>query len=101
MFGKERAGTRQADKIRLVPLAGQVRWEPGMVFCLHGHFGCEEIFVWDAVFQVVHGTDPAGSWLRSLQGSLRRPWSEAGFTNSVKAGHLHAPLGPNGLTASI
>jgi len=48
----------------------------------------------------LHGSYPAGSWLRNPPGSVHRPWSETGCTIWVKTGHLPATLGPDGTPAS-
>jgi anti-sigma factor ChrR (cupin superfamily) len=76
-----------------------VRYAPGSRFGPHSHGGGEEILVLDGVFQDVHGTYPAGNWLRNPPGSVHRPWSEAGCTVWVKTGHLPATQGPDGSEA--
>lgn len=65
-----------------------VRWAPGTVFQPHRHFGGEEIFVLDGVFEDDNGRYPAGTWLRSPHLSMHRPWSTTGCTIFVKTGHL-------------
>ena len=65
-----------------------VRWAPGTQFSLHQHWGGEEIFVVDGIFQDEHGDYPAGSWIRSPHGSRHTPFSEAGCLIFVKTGHL-------------
>ena len=42
-----------------------VRWAPQTYFNPHRHFGGEEIFVVDGVFEDEHGRYPEGSWIRS------------------------------------
>ncbi len=65
-----------------------VRWAPGTLFNAHRHYGGEEIFVVDGVFEDEHGRYPAGSWLRSPHLSAHRPYSVEGCTILVKTGHL-------------
>ncbi len=65
-----------------------VRWAPGTVFNPHRHFGGEEIFVIDGVFEDEHGVYPTHSWIRSPHLSAHRPFSKAGCTIWVKTGHL-------------
>jgi anti-sigma factor ChrR (cupin superfamily) len=70
--------------------AALVRWAPGTVFKPHTHFGGEEIFVIDGVFEDEHGAYPAGTWIRSPHGSHHAPWSTQGCTLYVATGHLPA-----------
>ena len=42
-----------------------VRWAPQTYFNPHKHYGGEEIFVVDGVFEDEHGRYPAGSWMKS------------------------------------
>ena len=65
-----------------------VRWAPGTYFNPHRHFGGEEIFVVDGVFEDEHGRYPAGSWIRSPHMSMHQPFSKEGCTIFVKTGHL-------------
>jgi len=65
-----------------------VRWAPGTYFNPHRHFGGEEIFVVEGVFEDEHGRYPAGSWIRSPHMSLHQPFSKEGCTIFVKTGHL-------------
>lgn len=65
-----------------------VRWAPGTHFQAHQHWGGEEIFVVDGVFEDEHGRYPKGHWLRSPHGSVHRPFSTEGCTILVKTGHL-------------
>jgi anti-sigma factor ChrR (cupin superfamily) len=65
-----------------------VRWAPGTYFNPHRHFGGEEIFVVDGVFEDEHGKYPQGYWLRSPHMSAHKPFSVEGCTILVKTGHL-------------
>lgn len=65
-----------------------VRWAPGTYFNPHRHFGGEEIFVIDGVFEDEHGRYPQGYWLRSPHMSSHKPYSVEGCTIWVKTGHL-------------
>ncbi len=65
-----------------------VRWAPGTRFSSHAHWGGEEIFVIEGVFQDEHGRYPAGTWIRSPHLSRHDPWSEEGCLIYVKTGHL-------------
>ena len=65
-----------------------VRWAPGTYFNPHRHFGGEEIFVVDGVFEDDHGSYPKGCWLRSPHMSAHKPFSVEGCTILVKTGHL-------------
>lgn len=65
-----------------------VRWAPGTVFRPHRHWGGEEIFVLEGTFQDEHGDYPAGTWIRSPDGSVHRPFSDEGCLIWVKTGHL-------------
>ena len=65
-----------------------VRWAPGTYFNPHRHFGGEEIFVIDGVFEDEHGRYPKGTWLRSPHMSAHKPFSVEGCTIFVKTGHL-------------
>jgi len=66
-----------------------VRWAPQTYFNPHRHYGGEEIFVVDGVFEDENGRYPAGSWIRSPHMSLHKPFSKEGCTIFVKTGHLH------------
>ncbi len=68
-----------------------VQWQPGTRFQYHRHYGGEEIFVMEGVFQDEHGDYPAGTWLRSPHLSAHVPFSEPGCLILVKVGHLPAP----------
>jgi anti-sigma factor ChrR (cupin superfamily) len=65
-----------------------VRWAPQTYFNPHRHFGGEEIFVVDGVFEDEHGRYPSGSWIRSPHMSMHKPFSKEGCTIFVKTGHL-------------
>ena len=65
-----------------------VRWAPGTKFNPHQHWGGEEIFVIEGIFQDEHGDYPAGSWIRSPHLSQHTPWSDEGCLIYVKTGHL-------------
>lgn len=65
-----------------------VRWAPQTYFNPHKHYGGEEIFVVEGVFEDEHGRYPAGSWIRSPHMSLHQPFSKEGCTIFVKTGHL-------------
>lgn len=67
-----------------------VRWEPGTHFSSHRHWGGEEIFVLEGVFEDEHGRYPAGSWLRNPHLSQHTPFSTEGCLIYVKTGHLPA-----------
>lgn len=65
-----------------------VKWDPGTRFQYHRHYGGEEIFVLEGVFQDERGDYPAGTWLRSPHLSAHVPFSEPGCLIFVKVGHL-------------
>lgn len=65
-----------------------VRWVPGTRFNAHRHYGGEEIYVLDGVFEDEFGIYPAGTWMRSPHQSAHCPFSMAGCTILVKTGHL-------------
>jgi anti-sigma factor ChrR (cupin superfamily) len=65
-----------------------VRWAPGTRFNPHRHYGGEEIYVLDGVFEDEYGRYPAGTWLRSPHLSAHCPFSIEGCTIFVKTGHL-------------
>ncbi len=65
-----------------------VRWAPQTYFNLHRHYGGEEIFVVEGVFEDEHGIYPKGSWIRSPHMSMHQPFSKQGCTIFVKTGHL-------------
>lgn len=65
-----------------------VHWAPGTVFTPHRHWGGEEIYVIEGVFQDEHGRYPPGTWMRSPHLSQHAPFSKEGCTIFVKVGHL-------------
>jgi anti-sigma factor ChrR (cupin superfamily) len=65
-----------------------VKWSPQTYFNPHKHYGGEEIYVVDGVFEDEHGRYPAGTWIRSPHMSLHQPFSKEGCTIFVKTGHL-------------
>ncbi len=65
-----------------------VRWEPGTQFNYHRHYGGEEIYVLDGIFEDEFGRYPTGTWMRSPHLSAHRPFSNEGCTIFVKTGHL-------------
>ena len=98
---REVVDTRTADwhqgmvpGLTVMPLMTQglgstlVRWAPKTYFSPHRHFGGEEIFVVNGVFEDENGRYPSGSWMRSPHMSTHKPFSEEGCTIFVKTGHL-------------
>jgi anti-sigma factor ChrR (cupin superfamily) len=67
-----------------------VRWAPGTQFNSHRHYGGEEIYVLEGIFEDEFGSYPAGTWMRSPHLSAHRPFSNKGCTILVKTGHLLA-----------
>lgn len=67
-----------------------VRWAPNTYFNPHRHYGGEEIYVVDGVFEDEYGAYPKGSWIRSPHMSMHTPFSKEGCTIFVKTGHLFA-----------
>jgi anti-sigma factor ChrR (cupin superfamily) len=65
-----------------------VEWAPGTHFQYHRHYGGEEIFVMEGIFQDEYGDYPAGTWLRSPHMSEHVPFSDPGCLIFVKVGHL-------------
>lgn len=65
-----------------------VRWQPQTYFNPHRHYGGEEIFVVNGIFEDEHGRYPSGTWVRSPHLSLHQPFSKEGCTIFVKTGHL-------------
>lgn len=82
--------------LTVLPLMSQgtgstlVRWQPQTYFNSHKHYGGEEIYVVEGVFEDEHGRYPEGSWIRSPHMSLHKPFSKEGCTIFVKTGHLIA-----------
>lgn len=65
-----------------------VRWQPGTVFNAHRHWGGEEIYVLEGVFEDEFGRYPKGTWVRNPHLSQHAPFSREGCTIFVKVGHL-------------
>lgn len=65
-----------------------VRWQPETYFQQHRHWGGEEIFVLEGIFEDEAGVYPAGTWLRNPAGSVHTPFSREGCLIYVKTGHL-------------
>ena len=65
-----------------------VRWAPGTRFKPHRHFGGEEIYVLEGMFEDEFGQYPAGTWMRSPHMSAHHPFSTRGCLILVKTGHL-------------
>ena len=65
-----------------------VSWAPGTRFHRHCHFGGEEIFVVNGVFEDEHRAYPTGTWIRSPHMSVHTPFSQEGCLILVKTGHL-------------
>ena len=65
-----------------------VKWAPKKFFNPHRHYGGEEIFVVEGVFEDEHGRYPTGSWIRSPHMSMHKPFSKEGCIIFVKTGHL-------------
>ena len=65
-----------------------VKWQPGTVFQRHSHWGGEEIYVIEGIFEDEHGTYPQGTWIRNPHGSIHTPFSNEGCLIYVKVGHL-------------
>lgn len=80
--------------LQVMPLMRQgsgstlVRWAPQTYFSAHRHFGGEEIFVVQGIFEDEHGSYPEGTWIRSPHMSVHQPFSKVGCTIFVKTGHL-------------
>lgn len=65
-----------------------VLWPQGCKFKPHSHFGGEEIFVLNGVFQDELGNYPEHTWIRSPHMSNHNPFSDIGCLILVKTGHL-------------
>lgn len=83
------------DGLSVLPLAefgtqhtALVHWAPGTQFNAHRHFGGEEIYVLEGIFEDEFGQYPAGTWMRSPHLSAHCPFSLQGCTILVKTGHL-------------
>lgn len=57
-----------------------VRWAPGTRFNAHRHFGGEEIYVLDGVFEDEFGAYPEGTWMRRRLHHLCEDGASAAFT---------------------
>lgn len=73
-----------------------VKWAPNTTFQHHKHWGGEEIFVLDGVFEDEQGVYSKGTWLRNPSGSVHTPFSREGCLIYVKTGHL-APQSRSGV----
>ena len=71
-----------------------VKWAPGTQFQPHRHWGGEEIFVLEGVFEDEWGVYPQGTWLRNPDGSHHTPFSRSGCLIYVKTGHLTTVTAP-------
>jgi anti-sigma factor ChrR (cupin superfamily) len=78
-----------------------VKWAPGTQFKQNSHFGGEEIFVLDGVFEDEFGVYPRGTWLRNPSGSRHTPFSKSGALIYVKTGHLPSTIEPTFPTAFV
>ncbi|WP_421905511.1 cupin domain-containing protein [Mameliella sp.] len=67
-----------------------VRFAPGTRLGPHAHRGGEELYVIEGRLQDEYGSYPAGSWIRSPDGSGHTPFSEDGCLLYIKTGHLPA-----------
>ncbi len=65
-----------------------VHWAPETYFSPHRHYGGEEVYVVEGVFEDEHGRYPAGTWIRSPHLSQHTPFSREGCLILVKVGHL-------------
>ena len=85
----------QIEGLSVLPLHDQpqehvalVRWAPVTQLGRHAHWGGEEVYVIEGVFQDEYGDYPAGSWIRSPHLSEHRSQSDKGCLIYVKTGHL-------------
>jgi len=81
--------------LRVMPLhefggisAALVLWPKGSRFQRHRHWGGEEIFVLEGIFQDELGSYPKGTWLRNPHLSAHDPFSDHGCKIFVKVGGL-------------
>jgi anti-sigma factor ChrR (cupin superfamily) len=72
-----------------------VKWAPGTQFQHHSHWGGEEIFVLEGVFEDEWGSYPKGTWLRNPHSSRHTPFSRQGCMIYVKTGHLSSAIALN------
>jgi anti-sigma factor ChrR (cupin superfamily) len=88
------AGT--VDGLTVLPLhqfktesVALVRWAPNTQFNPHKHWGGEEIYVLEGLFEDEHGSYPKGTWIRSPHLSEHKPFTgPQGALIYVKVGHL-------------
>jgi anti-sigma factor ChrR (cupin superfamily) len=85
----------QVEGLQVMPLhaygteqVALVKWAPGTQFQPHSHWGGEEIFVLEGVFEDELGMYPQGTWIRNPSGSRHTPFSQEGCLIYVKTGHL-------------
>jgi anti-sigma factor ChrR (cupin superfamily) len=78
-----------------------VKWAAGTQFPPHSHWGGEEIFVLDGIFEDEFGAYPTGTWLRSPHGSRHTPFSRRGCVIYVKTGHLPDRIHPDSIQATL
>lgn len=83
------------DGLEVLPLSqfgavhtALVSWAPNTYFNRHYHYGGEEIFVLQGVFQDEYGRYPKGTWIRNPHMSSHQPYSIEGCLIFVKVGHL-------------
>lgn len=90
-------GNRQLRVKPLHEFGGQntaiIHWPPGSTFSRHQHWGGEEMFILEGVFQDEYGDYPAGTWIRNPHGSAHTPFSNEGCVLLLKVGHLPSPTG--------
>ncbi len=65
-----------------------VRWPAGEHFVRHRHWGGEEMFVLSGELIDEFGRYPAGTWVRSPDGSTHHPRAEVDTLIWLKVGHL-------------
>ena len=75
----------QDEKVALI------RWAPNTAYQEHTHHGGEEVFVIEGLFSDEYGDYPAGTWVRSPDGSSHSAFTrDEGALLYVKGGHLPA-----------
>jgi len=68
-----------------------IRWAPNTRYERHEHEGGEEVLVLEGAYYDEFGDYPAGTWVRSPDGSPHEPYTkEEGALIYVKTGHLGA-----------
>lgn len=75
------------ERVRLV------RFAPGTRLPPHEHRGGEELFVLEGTYSDAEGHFPAGTWMRSPDGSAHAPYSDEGCLLWIKTGHLPVQAG--------